>query len=78
MIVLALETATSHQSVGVFDDQRLLAYLECEVGRPLTPQIIPVIDRLLSSVSLQFRISKVWRYRWDPVPLQDYGWDWPR
>jgi tRNA threonylcarbamoyladenosine biosynthesis protein TsaB len=53
MIVLALETATSYQSVGVFDDQRLLAYQECEAGRPLTPQLIPVIDRLLSSVSLR-------------------------
>lgn len=52
MIVLALETATSHQSVAVFNDQQLLAYLECESERPLTPQLIPTIDRLLSSVSL--------------------------
>ncbi len=53
MILLALETATSHQSVAVFDDQQLLAYLACEVGRPLTPQIIPTIDHLLTSISLQ-------------------------
>jgi tRNA threonylcarbamoyladenosine biosynthesis protein TsaB len=53
MIILALETATTHQSLAVFDDQLLLASLECEPGRPLTPQIIPSIDRLLTSVSLQ-------------------------
>jgi len=53
MIILALETATSHQSVAVFNDQHLLAYLEYESGKPLTPQIIPTIDRLLTSVSLQ-------------------------
>jgi len=52
MIILALETATSHQSVAVFNDQDLLAYLDCESGKPLTPQIIPTIDRLLTSVSL--------------------------
>ncbi|MDH5296828.1 MAG: tRNA (adenosine(37)-N6)-threonylcarbamoyltransferase complex dimerization subunit type 1 TsaB [Nitrospirota bacterium] len=53
MIILALETATAHQSVAVFNDQDLLAYLDCESGKPLTPQIIPTIDRLLTSVSLQ-------------------------
>jgi tRNA threonylcarbamoyladenosine biosynthesis protein TsaB len=53
MIILALETATSHQSVAVFNDQHLLACLEYESGRPLTPQIIPTIDRLLTSVSLR-------------------------
>lgn len=53
MIILALETATSHQSVAVFNDQQLLACLEFESGRPLTPQIIPTIDRLLTSVSLR-------------------------
>lgn len=53
MIILALESATSQQSVAVFHDQQLLGYLECESGRPLTPQIIPTIDRLLSSVSLR-------------------------
>ena len=53
MLILALETATSHQSVALFNDQHLLAYLECETGQPLTPQLIPTIDRLLRSVSLQ-------------------------
>jgi tRNA threonylcarbamoyladenosine biosynthesis protein TsaB len=53
MLFLALESATSHQSVAVFRDQQLLASLACESGQPLTPQLIPTIDRLLSSVSLQ-------------------------
>ncbi|MEO8325026.1 MAG: tRNA (adenosine(37)-N6)-threonylcarbamoyltransferase complex dimerization subunit type 1 TsaB [Nitrospirota bacterium] len=53
MLFLALESATSHQSVAVFRDKQLLAILDCESGRPLTPQLIPTIDRLLSSVSLQ-------------------------
>ena len=53
MIILALETATSHQSVAIFKDQDLLAYLECESGKSLTPQIIPTIDHLLTSVSLR-------------------------
>ncbi|MBA3966755.1 MAG: tRNA (adenosine(37)-N6)-threonylcarbamoyltransferase complex dimerization subunit type 1 TsaB, partial [Nitrospirales bacterium] len=53
MLFLALESATSHQSVAVFRDEQLLAILDCESGRPLTPQLIPTIDRLLSSVSLQ-------------------------
>jgi tRNA threonylcarbamoyladenosine biosynthesis protein TsaB len=53
MNILALETATSHQSVAVFNDQHLLAYLECEPERPLTPQLILTIDRLLTSVSLK-------------------------
>ena len=53
MLILALETATSHQSVAVFNDQHLLASLECAPGRPLTPQIIPMIDRLLASASLR-------------------------
>ena len=53
MVFLALESATSHQSVAVFRGQQLLADLACESGQPLTPQLIPTIDRLLSSVSLQ-------------------------
>ncbi len=53
MLFLALESATSHQSVAVFRDHQLLASLDCESGQPLTPQLIPAIDRLLSSVSLQ-------------------------
>ena len=53
MVFLALESATSHQSVAVFRDQQPLAVLACESGQPLTPQLIPTIDRLLSSVALQ-------------------------
>ena len=53
MIILALETATAHQSVAVFQGPRLLACLECETGRTLTSQLLPTIDRLLTSVSLQ-------------------------
>ncbi len=53
MIILALETATSHQSVAVCHDQELLGYLECEVEGSLTQQLIPTIHGLLSSVSLQ-------------------------
>ncbi|GJL68627.1 MAG: tRNA (adenosine(37)-N6)-threonylcarbamoyltransferase complex dimerization subunit type 1 TsaB [Nitrospirales bacterium] len=52
MLFLALESATSHQSVAVFRDEQLLGSLDCESGQPLTPQLIPTIDRLLSSVSL--------------------------
>lgn len=53
MRILALETATAHQSVALLDDQHLLGCLECDPGRPLTPQLIPHIDRLLHSFSLQ-------------------------
>lgn len=53
MLFLALESATSHQSVAIFRDHQLLASLDCESGKPLTPQLIPIIDRLLSSVFLK-------------------------
>lgn len=53
MRILALETATAHQSVALLDDQILLGCLECDPGRPLTPQIIPLIDQLLHSCSLR-------------------------
>ncbi len=52
MIFLALESATSRSSVAIFDDQKLLGFLECDASRSLTPQIIPTIDQLLASVSL--------------------------
>lgn len=52
MILLAVETATSHQSVAIFNDQKLLGYIECESGRSLTTQIIPTIDQLLRVASL--------------------------
>jgi tRNA threonylcarbamoyladenosine biosynthesis protein TsaB len=53
MIFLALETATSRQSLAIFRDENLLGYLECEGSRSLTPQIIPAIHQLLGEVSLQ-------------------------
>ncbi len=52
MILLALETATSRQSVAIFNDQKLLGYTECESNRSLTTQIIPTVQQLLRVVSL--------------------------
>ncbi|MEX0830489.1 MAG: tRNA (adenosine(37)-N6)-threonylcarbamoyltransferase complex dimerization subunit type 1 TsaB [Nitrospirales bacterium] len=52
MIFLALETATSRQSVAIFQDQALLGYMECEPNHSLTPQLIPAIHQLLSDVSV--------------------------
>ncbi|MEC4681360.1 MAG: tRNA (adenosine(37)-N6)-threonylcarbamoyltransferase complex dimerization subunit type 1 TsaB [Nitrospirota bacterium] len=51
MIFLAVETATSRQSVAIFNDQKLLGYTECESNRSLTTQIIPTIQQLLRVVS---------------------------
>lgn len=53
MIFLAIETATSRQSVAIFRDQELLGYVECDSGRSLTTQIIPTIHQLLDGVSLK-------------------------
>jgi tRNA threonylcarbamoyladenosine biosynthesis protein TsaB len=52
MIVLALEAATSHQSMAIFNDNELLGYLECNSSRSLTTQIIPTIHQLLGFASL--------------------------
>lgn len=52
MIFLAIETATSRQSLAIFQDQALLGYVECEGNRSLTPQLIPAIHQLLENVSL--------------------------
>jgi len=52
MIFLAIETATSRQSLAIFQDQTLLRYVECEGNRSLTPQLIPAIHQLLENVSL--------------------------
>ncbi len=52
MIFLALESATSRPSVAIFEDQKLLGFLECDPSRSLTPQIIPTIHQLLAGVSL--------------------------
>jgi len=52
MILLAIETATSRQSMAVLNDQELLGYIECESNRSLTTQIIPAIDQLLRKASL--------------------------
>ncbi len=52
MIFLALETATSHQSIAIFHDEELLGYTECDSSRSLPPQIIPQIHQLLEETSL--------------------------
>jgi tRNA threonylcarbamoyladenosine biosynthesis protein TsaB len=52
MIVLALEAATSHQSMAIFNDNELLGYLECNSSRSLTTQIISTIHQLLGEASL--------------------------
>jgi tRNA threonylcarbamoyladenosine biosynthesis protein TsaB len=52
MVVLALEAATSHQSIAIFKDQELLGYLETDSSRSLTTQIIPTIHQLLGLASL--------------------------
>lgn len=53
MIFLVLESATARQSLAIFQDQKLLGYVECESSRSLTPQIIPTIHQLLDEVSLK-------------------------
>ena len=52
MIVLALEAATSRQSLAIFHDQELLSYVECDSSRSLTTQVIPTIHQLLGMASL--------------------------
>jgi len=52
MIFLAIETATSRQSLAIFQDQDLLGYVECEGNRSLTPQLVPAIHQLLKDLSL--------------------------
>ncbi len=52
MIVLALEAATSCQSMALFRDQELLGYLETDSSRSLTTQIIPTIHQLLGLASM--------------------------
>ena len=52
MIFLAVETATSRQSMAIYRDQELLGYAECDSSRSLTPQIIPAIHKLLEELSL--------------------------
>ncbi len=53
MIVLALESATSHQNLAIFRDQELLGSAECDSTRSLTPQIIPCLHQLLNQASLR-------------------------
>jgi tRNA threonylcarbamoyladenosine biosynthesis protein TsaB len=52
MIFLALEAATSRQSMALYSDQELLGFLECDSSRSLTTQIIPTIHQLLGLASL--------------------------
>ncbi len=52
MIILALETATSHPSVAVLEDRKTLGAVAFESPFSLTRQLLPVIDRLLGSLDL--------------------------
>jgi tRNA threonylcarbamoyladenosine biosynthesis protein TsaB len=52
MIFLALEAATSRQSMALYSDQELLGFLETDSSRSLTTQIIPTIHQLLGLASL--------------------------
>jgi tRNA threonylcarbamoyladenosine biosynthesis protein TsaB len=52
MITLALDTATSHPSVAVLEDRKLLADEAFESPFSLTRHLLPVMDRLLGSLKL--------------------------
>ena len=51
MIILAIETATSVQSLALLDGERVLAHHSQEALGSHTKSLIPAIDQLLSSVS---------------------------
>ncbi|NKB82480.1 MAG: tRNA (adenosine(37)-N6)-threonylcarbamoyltransferase complex dimerization subunit type 1 TsaB [Nitrospirales bacterium] len=52
MLILAIETATSRQSVAVVKDAHVLAQFHCEAGRSHTATLVPAIRDLLASQSL--------------------------
>ena len=52
MLVLAIETATSRQSVAIVQDSHVLTQFHCEAGRSHTATLVPVIRDLLESLSL--------------------------
>ena len=52
MKVLAVDTATSWQSVAILDDQRIVARRDQEVGRSHSQLLLPTIDQLLGESGL--------------------------
>ena len=52
MIILAIETATSMQSLALLDGEQVLAHHDREALGSHTKSLIPGIDQLLSSVSV--------------------------
>ena len=55
VMILAIETATSVQSLALVDGERVLAHHSQEASGSHTKSLIPAIDQLLSSVS--FNVS---------------------
>ena len=55
VMILAIETATSVQSLALVDGERVLAHHSQEAAGSHTKSLIPAIDQLLSSVS--FNVS---------------------
>ena len=52
MKVLAVETATSRQSIALLDDERVLAQEEQDAGGAHGTLLLPAIGRLLARVGL--------------------------
>jgi tRNA threonylcarbamoyladenosine biosynthesis protein TsaB len=52
MKVLAVETATSWQSVTILDDQRILARRDQEAGKSHSKLLLPMIDQLFDECGL--------------------------
>src|SRR5215831_11130885 len=55
MKVLAVETATSWQSVAVLDDSRVLARYDQDAAGSHAKLLLPTIDRLLHETSLTLK-----------------------
>lgn len=54
MRILAVETATTWQSVAILEDSHILATLEQEAGGAHGTLLLPAIDRLISQSGLRF------------------------
>jgi tRNA threonylcarbamoyladenosine biosynthesis protein TsaB len=55
MRILAIETATSRQSVAILDGERVVAQADQEAGGAHVKLLVPTIDRLLDSRGLSLR-----------------------
>lgn len=55
MLILAVETATSQQSVAILDGDQVLGFRSRDVEGSHTRWLIPTIDELLLSLSLEMR-----------------------